>query len=367
MSEERSFSEQFGFPEPSSPRDKSYLVMALSAMMHGMGNSLNSVVIHLQLLERRLRKSGIKDQGKFEEYLVTATSEVNKIDSFFNRLNEWLKRHSGAIDFSMMLSPKEKLESMGYAVIELPDKLKSVFHEALRGFEDFAVLQGFSVAVSLDSSIEGMFAFKLTTSQIGTLEEAKRECNPLSLLADYLNAVRVEFGGEPDGNEREGRLSGKILSRLGQHTRSSELMQLLASPSLRSDRLAQLSMPPQTVVNQYLIQGGATPALVNQSIVGSANSQMTGGEYGITTEQLQTIKSLIASMMNALPKADPNLCTKEHRRLVDDINDLNEEISSGAPSKGRIGRIFSRIGESLPNVKLGADIVKTIQEILAAF
>src|SRR5260370_39373144 len=57
--------------------------------------------------------------------------------------------------------------SGGYIVIELPEKERPMFHDLLKGFEDYAKLKGYHIAFSIDSSHDRRIAFKFTVKNDG--------------------------------------------------------------------------------------------------------------------------------------------------------------------------------------------------------
>jgi hypothetical protein len=52
--------------------------------------------------------------------------------------------------------------SGGYIVVEMPEGQRPLFHDLLKGFEDYAKLKGYPIAFSIDSSYDGRIAFKFT-------------------------------------------------------------------------------------------------------------------------------------------------------------------------------------------------------------
>lgn len=50
----------------------------------------------------------------------------------------------------------------GYTIISIPEDKKSLFHELLKGFEEYANIKGYQVNISVNSSIDGKIAFRFT-------------------------------------------------------------------------------------------------------------------------------------------------------------------------------------------------------------
>ncbi|MBU1702592.1 MAG: hypothetical protein KJ970_10665 [Candidatus Eisenbacteria bacterium] len=81
----------------------------------------------------------------------------------------------------------------GYIVVDLPDDQKAIFHDLLKGFEEYARLRGYRVTFSADSTIENKMAFKFNLSDSGTVVGANRVREDLK---EYLE--RVVKGGDFD-------------------------------------------------------------------------------------------------------------------------------------------------------------------------
>src|ERR1700733_5578987 len=64
--------------------------------------------------------------------------------------------------------------SGGYIVIEMPERERPLFHDLLKGFEDYAKLKGYQIAFSIDASFEGRIAFKFTVMDDGVVVGAER-------------------------------------------------------------------------------------------------------------------------------------------------------------------------------------------------
>jgi hypothetical protein len=70
--------------------------------------------------------------------------------------------------------------SGGYIVVEMPEKDRSLFHDLLKGFEDYAKLKGYQISFSIDASLVGRIAFKFTVQNEGVVvgpERVRRDFN----------------------------------------------------------------------------------------------------------------------------------------------------------------------------------------------
>jgi two-component system, sporulation sensor kinase E len=61
------------------------LTLLAAGVAHEIGNPLNSLDIHLQLLGRKLRKLSPSDRGPLEENLITAREEILRLDSILKQ------------------------------------------------------------------------------------------------------------------------------------------------------------------------------------------------------------------------------------------------------------------------------------------
>ena len=73
--------------------------------------------------------------------------------------SEALRRRSEATE--------TQTNNSGYVKVDVPEEHRSLFHDFLKGFEDFAALKGYRVTVSIDSSNSQEFGFKFTIMESG--------------------------------------------------------------------------------------------------------------------------------------------------------------------------------------------------------
>jgi hypothetical protein len=75
----------------------------------------------------------------------------------------------------------------GYIILDLPDDQKSMFHDVLKGFEEFARLKGYAIQFSIDGSIPDKIAFKFTVGQGGVGVSTQQVEDDLK---DYIERVQ---------------------------------------------------------------------------------------------------------------------------------------------------------------------------------
>ncbi len=81
--------------------------------------------------------------------------------------------------------------SGGYIVLDLPDEQRGLFHDLLKGFEEYAQLKGYSVSFSVDTTFHDRIAFKFTLTDSNVVVGTDRIRNDLK---EYLS--KVLEGGE---------------------------------------------------------------------------------------------------------------------------------------------------------------------------
>ena len=80
------------------------------------------------------------------------------------------------------------LNSGGYIIFDMPEAKKGVFHDLLKGFEDYAKLRGYIISFSIDNSFPNKSAFKFTLDSQGIIVSTTQVRQDLN---DYLRKIQT--------------------------------------------------------------------------------------------------------------------------------------------------------------------------------
>jgi hypothetical protein len=130
-----------------------------------------------------------KNISDFQKWQETQDYEKKRLDLVERRRREALRlskkpaswssdENSGKMNFGR--------DSGGYIIINMADDRKSLFHDVLKGFEDYARLRGYRVEFSIDGSVPNEIAFRFTIPSDGIVvstEQVRKD------LREYIQRV----------------------------------------------------------------------------------------------------------------------------------------------------------------------------------
>lgn len=130
--------------------------------------------------ERRYRSE--RDRTQDEREAKKLELEEKRIEAA-----EQARYEEGRRQDERLTSDSAGVGSGGYIVTDMPEKDRALFHDLLKGFEDYARLKGYQIAFSIDSSLEGRIAFKFTVKNSGVVVGPERVRQDFK---DYVEQVR---------------------------------------------------------------------------------------------------------------------------------------------------------------------------------
>lgn len=227
------------------------------------------------------------------------------------------------------------LGSGGYIIVDLPEKERPFFHDLLKGFEDYATLQGYSIAFSIDSTYDARIGFKFTIKNEGFSVGAERVSQDFK---DYLQHLR-------NGNVEKideipvVRTIGEHKMMLTQFKNRFIFLQLCYDASLK------------TIQNyeQFFSNGRAFPALPAPNVVVHTGGSMDSRNYTATNS-----KHIIQGDSNRLTDSSVNIGGSFNERqervaALDDViaklKDLETEDAVVSKAARELGKVRDELTE----------------------
>ena len=246
--------------------------------------------------------------------------------------------------------------SGGYIIIDMSEKERPVFHDLLKGFEDYAKLRGYQLAFSIDSSFDGRIAFKFTVQDSGVIIGPERVRKDFH---DYLERVRAgnveEFDNLP------------VITSLEEHTLLVTLLKNRISFLQHSYTLSQ------NAVQYYEL-------LLSQARTYNANnaSRLIQGERNAFTDSSENInigqsfneKNDRISQLDALIKHLEKVETEDDpaRKAGRELSKVKDELAeSETPDSSAIARWMRRAKDLLSTAKIGAEVAEAAHKLYETF
>lgn len=259
----------------------------------------------------------------------------------------------------------------GYIVVDLPDSQRALFHDLLKGFEEYAQLKGYRVAFSADATFPGHIAFKFTLTDPDVVVSGERVRKD---LREYIE--KISRGESLDEMPRiisvqeHDVLVATLKNRISFLQHSYNLAKTSADfyeRLLRSAGTLPVLPPPSVVVQTGGLISAPTYSAVNspQALLGHHNSAASqvyiAQNYAERKAQVDQLERLLELLRAEPPTTDAHEATRA-------VSNVKEELESAAsPEPTRVGRWLHKFKEICQVGSLGAETVAAAKELFKVF
>lgn len=259
----------------------------------------------------------------------------------------------------------------GYIIVDLPDDRRPLFHDLLKGFEDYARLKGYRVSFSVDATFKDRIAFKFTLSDSGLVVGTERVRQDLK---EYLE--RVKRGDSLDdlpvitSIEEHEVVVTTLKNRLSFLQHSYNLAKNAAEfyEGLIRKASTMPVLPAQSIVVQT---GGAlnapTYSAINspQALIGDGSGADHSVRIAVSFKERQIQLEGIEKLLAHLRHEEPNDNRDEAVRSLKNVKEELEQAS--APEAGRVAAWLERARQALQLGSLGHETVQAAKELFQLF
>ncbi|ATC97206.1 hypothetical protein [Pseudoalteromonas tunicata] len=262
----------------------------------------------------------------------------------------------------------------GYITVDMPEERKSLFHDLLKGFEDYAALKGYKVNVSIDSSLNGKISFKIVVNDfgiVGNRDSVKKDLN------EFITKIQK---GEPldDLESVSGdlvhsgllmALKNRISMLQGQYEVQSNINDYYKSFFAQLPTQSVSHTQPIHIYNgghemdqrKYIANNSANVMQGdNHSNLVEGNNINIGSTFAEKNERVQGLEELIA----LLKQGDIQEKDKALRHLENAKEELTDEAE---PDEGTIGKWLNKATGILKYADKGSELFTKAKEVMTGF
>lgn len=264
--------------------------------------------------------------------------------------------------------------SGGYIVVEMSERERPLFHDLLKGFEDFAKLRGYDLSFSIDTSVAGRIAFKFTVKDDGVVVGSERVRKDFK---EYLERVRSGNVDELDDLP--------IVVSIEEHHLLVTVLKNRLNFLLHSYKLSQNT----ALYYEYLIDRHRTfPALPAPSVIVQTGGNMDSRNYnainssrliqgesnafkdssiniGKSLNERNERISRLDNLLKHLEAAGGDDAAKQAARELSKAKDELAEAEDPEPSA--VSRWMHHAKDLLSTASLGAEVLEAAKKAFEAF
>jgi len=262
--------------------------------------------------------------------------------------------------------------SGGYIVVDLPDAQRGLFHDLLKGFEEYARLKGYGVSFSVDTTFHDRIAFKFTLTDPDIVVGSERVRKDLK---EYLE--RVSQGDSLDNLpqvisiEEHELLVATLKNRISflQHSYNLAKNSVDVYEALihRVHTQPFLPSPPSVLVQTGGSYSAPSYSALNspQAVLGIENRSKNSIHIAIGFKERKEQIDRLSEVLGKLAKEPSSTIRDDVIRNFENVKEELEDVDQ--PEPGRVSRWLERAKQAVQLGGLGFETVQAIRELLKLF
>lgn len=285
-------------------------------------------------------------------------------------LSEFMKQEKERKEFE-----DNRVGSGGYIVVEMPEKDRSLFHDLLKGFEDYAKLKGYQISFSIDASQIGRIAFKFTVKNDGVVVGTERVRQDFK---EYVENIRTGAVDDLDrapvitSLEEHNLLVTQLKNRITFIQHSYQLSQnaIRFYESLLSNMRTFPALPAPSV---FVQTGGSMDSrsystVNSQKVLQGDNSTLTdssiniGQSFNQKQERIAALDELIGKLNTSAIKGDE---TNKAERALSKVRD--ELVDEAEPNTSMIRKWLEGAKTMIGTASLGVEVAEAAKKLWEMF
>ncbi|RQV38953.1 hypothetical protein DF028_18530 [Burkholderia cenocepacia] len=329
------------------------------------------ILMGLMLAYRWMRQ---QDERRMEDMMLKRT----EMEMAASRAQQAHEREMFEMNVNQQKSERaEAANSGGYIVIDMPEDQKRMFHDVLKGFEEFAQLKGYAISFSVDSSLADKVAFKFTIQDQGvtvSTQTVKKD------LQEYIE--RVKSGDDLDdlavvvSDNEHAALILAMRNRISflQHTYTTQKHAVeFYERILRNAGGSTIGVVP---AQNFYLQGAGSMEPKNQTYTAIGSSRVVQGEHiqadqsiriGASMKEKQEQVDNLDSLIAALTQTHP-VPTDDSKKAIINLEKVKSELTDEAkPDGNRIMKWLETAKASIKVLALGKDALDLAEKVYHGF
>lgn len=273
-----------------------------------------------------------------------------------------------------MTAERAGVGSGGFIVMDMPEKDRALFHDLLKGFEDYAKLKGYEIAFSIDSSFEGRIAFKFTVKDDGVTVGPERVRKD---FGEYVKQVRNGSVEDLDDmpvvtSIEEHNLLVALLKNRIVFLQESYKLAKNAQTYYESILANMRSFPALPAVPSVIVQTGGNMdsrrynAVGNRNQLGDGNSDSSvnidiGHSFNERQDRINAIDDVIAKL-----KAEQQ--TKSVEQAQRELSKVRDELADDPqPDSSSMYKWMERAKNLMMTAILSYETMEAVKKLLEIF